>query len=307
MSNTNVILSLAKVMVAAAWADGEITNDEINCLKDLLFHMKGMTAQDWAVIDIYIESPVEAAERQRLEAELESLLSSPEERAKAIEALDHMMEMGGGVNPSEQAVLDEIKSSIQTSQSGGMKHWSLFTRSKVNSQSQAVQTAPNREQYLDDFVKNKIYYDVSRQLVHEAIPTQISENELRKLSLAGGLLARVAYVDRQVTAEENKVIMQVLQKHWGISQVEAAVVAEMAASEIGKGLDYYRLTRQFYEATTEDEREDFLDALFAVAAGDRLASFEEIEEIRTIANGFLMSHKQFIDAKLRLSSDQRID
>jgi uncharacterized tellurite resistance protein B-like protein len=168
-----------------------------------------------------------------------------------------------------------------------------------------VQTAPNREQYLDDFVKNKIYYDVSRQLVHEAIPTQISENELRKLSLAGGLLARVAYVDRQVTAEENKVIMQVLQKHWGISQVEAAVVAEMAASEIGKGLDYYRLTRQFYEATTEDEREDFLDALFAVA--DRLASFEEIEEIRTIANGFLMSHKQFIDAKLRLSSDQRID
>jgi len=66
MSNTSVILSLAKVMIAAAWADGVISNEEINCLKDLLFHMKGMTAQDWAVIDIYVESPVEAAERQRL-------------------------------------------------------------------------------------------------------------------------------------------------------------------------------------------------------------------------------------------------
>ena len=58
MSNSNVMLSLAKVMVAAAWADGVITNEEINSLKDLLFHLKGITAQDWAEIDIYVETPV---------------------------------------------------------------------------------------------------------------------------------------------------------------------------------------------------------------------------------------------------------
>jgi len=218
-----------------------------------------------------------------------------------------MVQMGGAIGAPERAVVEEIMSSIQDARVGRMSRWSLFTRGKVNNQSQAMQAAPNREQYLDDFVKNKIYYDVSHRLAHDNIPTQISENELRRLSLAGGLMARVAYVDREVTQAENQVILLALQKYWGISQVEAAVVVEMAASEVSRGLDYYRLTRQFFEVTTEDERVHFLDALFAVAAGDRMASFDEIEEIRTIANGLLLSHKQFIDAKLRLSSGQRID
>ncbi len=160
---------------------------------------------------------------------------------------------------------------------------------------------------MDDFVKNKIYYDVSRKLEQQNVPVNISEDDMRKLSLAGGLTARVAYVDRQVTEAENQVILQALPKYWGSSQVEAAVVVEMAASEVSKGLDYYRLTRQFFEATTEDQRLAFLDALFAVAAGDGQASFDEIEEIRTIAYGLLLSHQQFIDAKLRLPAEQRID
>jgi uncharacterized tellurite resistance protein B-like protein len=307
MSNANVMLSLAKVMVAAAWADGVITNEEINSLKDLLFHLKGITAQDWAEIDIYIESPVEEAERQRLVAELEAALSSPAEKDQAIQALDQMVQMGEAVNPQELAVIEEIKSSIQNSKAGGMRSWSLFTRNRVQNRSQAVQAAPNREQYLDDFVKNKIYYDVSRRLEQENISTQIPESELRRLSLAGGLMARVAYVDTQVTDAENQVILAALQKYWGSSQIEAAIIVEMAASEICKGLDYYRLTREFFDVTTEDERVRFLDALFAVGAGDGMASFEEIEEIRTIANGLLLSHQQFIDAKLKLSSSQRID
>ncbi len=99
-------------MVAAAWADGVITNEEINSLKDLLFHLKGITAQDWAEIDIYVESPVEEAERQRLVEELEARLSSPEEKNQAIQALDQMVQSGGAVGEQELAVVNEIKAEI---------------------------------------------------------------------------------------------------------------------------------------------------------------------------------------------------
>ena len=85
----------------------------------------------------------------------------------------------------------------------------------------------------------------------------------------------------------------------------AGVVAQVAVSEIGKDLDYYRLTRQFFEYTSEDERLRFLDALFAVTIGDGHASEEEIEEIRTISHGLLLSHDQFIAAKLKVPRDQR--
>jgi uncharacterized tellurite resistance protein B-like protein len=307
MSNSSVLLALAKVMVAAAWADGVITNEEINCLKDLLFHMKGITAQDWAEIDIYVETPVNEAERQRLIQDLEARLSSQADKDQVTQALDHMVRSGGAIGEAELTTINEIKASIQNAHVGSTHHWSLFTRNRVQDRSQAVSAGPNREQYMDDYVKNKIYYDVRLRLDQQNIPSHISEDDLRKLSLAGGLMARVAYVDRQVTEAENQVILQTLVKYWGTSQAEAALVVEMAASEVSKDLDYYRLTRQFFDATTEDDRVRFLDTLFAVAAGDGMASFEEVEEIRTIANGLLLSHQQFIDAKLKLSAAQRVD
>ena len=70
-------------------------------------------------------------------------------------------------------------------------------------------------------------------------------------------------------------------------------------------MDYYRLTRSFFEATDEDERLRFLDVLFAVAASDGQATFNEVEEIRTISSGLLLSHKQFIDAKMKLPPEKR--
>ena len=89
-------------------------------------------------------------------------------------------------------------------------------------------------------------------------------------------------------------------EYWHLSALHSALVAEMAVSEIGKGLDYYRMSRQFFESTNEAERLHFLDVLFAVAAGDGGVSYLEIEEIRTIAMVLKLTHKQFIDAKLKI-------
>jgi uncharacterized tellurite resistance protein B-like protein len=302
MSNTNIMLCLAKVLVAAAWADGVITNEEINSLKDLLFHLPGMTASDWAKIDIYVESPVEEMERQRLVSELEEKLTSQADKELVLQALDQLVKTSGGANEAERLVVEQIKGEIQNARVGS---WSRFIHRQTQSRTQVVQAAPNRELHMDDFMNNKIYFDVSAELAEEEGTRQLPEADLRKLSLAGGLMARVAYVDRQVSDSENQAIEQALQQHWGISQADAGLVAKIAVSEISQGLDYYRLTREFFESTNEEERVRFLDVLFAVAASDRRASNEEIEEIRTVANGLLLTHQQFIDAKLRVPSAQR--
>jgi uncharacterized tellurite resistance protein B-like protein len=202
-------------------------------------------------------------------------------------------------------VVDEIKAAIQNGMPAAPSHWGRFARGSVQRHTQAVQAGPNRERDLDDFVKNRIYYNVSHRLNGSDPATQIPDSELRKLSLAGGLLARVAYVDREVTDGELQQIEQALQQAWGISAVAAGVVAEVAASAITKDLDYFRLSREFFEATTEDERMRFLDALFAVTIGDGHATDEEIEEIRAVSNGLLLSHDQFIAAKLRVPRELR--
>lgn len=305
MPGERMIKSLAKVMIAAAWADGAITHDEVNSLKDLLFHLPGMTARDWAEIEIYVDSPVEEAERQRLLADLQADLGSSSDKTLALQALDTMVQAGGGLSEADRAGVEQIKTSIHDAQLGPSRAWNKFMRGRVSDRLRSIQETPNRELFMDDFVRNKIYYSVSRRLSSDRVQTEISDADLRKLSLAGGLLARVAYVDRQVSEAEFQSIQQALETYWGIPASHAALVAEVAVSEIAKGLDHYRLTRQFFEITTETERVRFLDALFAVTASDGRAADVEMEEIRAISNGLLLTHKQFIDAKLKIPRELR--
>ena len=305
MPRSDAIMALAKVMIAAAWADGDVSNEEMNSLKDLLFQLPEMTASDWAELDIYIETPVGDAERARLVANLQASLRSSQDKEMALTMIDELAAADGEISPEEQARVDEIKNAIKDANVGVFGSMGSFLGNSVNRRSKAVTDAPNRELYLDDYVKNKVYYGVSRRLELEETEIDIPEKELRRLSLAGGLMARVAYVDHEVQEDEFDWMVQAIKNNWELSEVEAALVAETAVSTVTKGLDYYRLSRRFFESTTEDERVRFMDALFAVADADGHVSYEEIEEIRTIATVLKMTHKQFIDAKLKIPRERR--
>ena len=300
MANENTIMTIAKVMIAAAWADGSVSPEEINSLKDLLFQLPDMTASDWSELDIYIETPVGEAERIRLEEELLAQLKTPEDKALAIAALNEVVSADGSVSDSERAILEEIKPMIESADVAILGPLSRLMRGSINRRSQDAANAPNREVYLEDFTHNKIFYLVSRRLDLESEDISVSEPVLRKLSLAGGLMAHVAYVDQEVTEAEFDAMADILEAKWGASTVEAALVAEVAVSETSQGLDIYRLSREFFETTTAEQRVRFLDVLFAVADGDGRVSYEETEEIRLIAKMLKLTHRQFIDAKLKI-------
>jgi len=302
MANETTIKTIAKVMIAAAWADGIVSPEEINSLKDLLFQLPDMTASDWSELDIYIETPVGEAERIRLEEELLAQLTTPEDKALAIAALNEVVSADGLVSDSERAVLEEIKPMIESADVAILGPLSRLMRGSINRRSQDAANAPNREVYLEDFTHNKIFYLVSRRLELESEDISVSEPVLRKLSLAGGLMAHVAYVDQEVTEAEFDAMADILEAKWGASTVEAALVAEVAVSETSKSLDVYRLSREFFETTTGEQRVRFLDVLFAVADGDGRVSYEETEEIRLIAKMLKLTHRQFIDAKLKIPS-----
>ncbi len=302
MANENTIKTIAKVMIAAAWADGSVSPEEINSLKDLLFQLPDMTASDWLELDIYIETPVGEAERIRLEEELLVQLKTPEDKALAIAALNEVVSADGRVSDSERAVLEEIKPMIESADVAILGPLSRLMRGSINRRSQDAPNTPNREVYLEDFTHNKIFYLVSRRLELESEDISVSELVLRKLSLAGGLMAHVAYVDQEVTEAEFDAMADILEAKWSASIVEAALVAEVAVSETSQGLDIYRLSREFFETTTAEQRVRFLDVLFAVADGDGRVSYEETEEIRLIAKMLKLTHRQFIDAKLKIPS-----
>jgi len=305
MAKSNLILALGKLLIAVAWADRTITDDEINSLKDLLFYLPDLTGREWASLEMYIHSPVGAEERERLLHQFLSELQTPADKELALSALDHMMDMDPEAGDEELVVLEDIKAAIESEHVGFLKMLGRAVSDSVSRRQTALAGAPNREQHFEDFIKNKVFYSLQRMLAAGEAEMDIPEERLRLLCLAGGLMARVAHVDEEVTSIETEAMIAAFQERLSVSRQEAAFIVAVAISEVSPKMDYYRLTREFFEGTNEKDRLDFLDALFAIAAADEGASHQEIEEIRSIARGLRLTHKQFIAAKLKIPRSQR--
>jgi len=307
MPDKNLVMTLAKVLIAAAWVDGEITEEEANSAKDLLFYlpqttgMKDMklTAQEFALLEMYVDSPVDDAERARLVAELQDAVQTSEDKAFVVSMLKHVLEADGVVSHEETAVLTDIETAVDEVHTGTFSGLSNLFGGAVKRRSE-VADAPNRELYYDDFIKNRVFYFVEQRLNGQEIG--LGEADLRKYSLAGGLMAKVAQTDRKVTDEEFAAMESALQDKWGVEMETAVFITEVAVAEITATQDVFRMYREFSTLTTEDERVRFVEALFAVAAADGDVSYEETEEIRTISNGLNLYHHQFIDAKMKVLS-----
>jgi uncharacterized tellurite resistance protein B-like protein len=299
--HTDTIMSLAKVIIAAAWADGAIAEDEELCLKDLLWRLPEVTAQRWDELAIYLDSPVDEAERQRLIAELQNQITTAEQRELALSKLEELVNADGVVSEREQAVVAEVRAALESADVG---LWGSLSRLLIGRRAQAATSAPNREAYLDDFVRNRVYYQLRQQLAAQGVVWNVPDAELRRLGLAGGLLALVAHVSDGAAETERAAMVEALHAAWSLPAESAALVVEIALAG-GETLEFYRLVREFAEVTTEEERQRFLDALFGVAAADGAATFEEIEQIRLVALGLKLSHSEFIAAKMKLPPEKR--
>ncbi len=299
VARESLILTLGKVLIAAAWADGEIAQAEKNSLKDLLFRLPEVSGREWKTLEIYLDHPVEEEERRRLVQVLMGEIASPAEKALALKVIDEIAEADGVVTDEEQAVVGEIRAAIESVSASPLNALPRLVRVLIGRRSDAVEQSGNREDQLEDFIHNKIFYTVSRRLGEEGLELKLPDLEQRRLCLAGGQMARVAHVDKVVTEEERATMVEALRGEWGLSREAAEFVTEVAVSEVIGGLDPFRLNREFYEATTRDERIRFLDVLFSVAAADGEISHAETEEIRAICVDLKLEHRVFIGAKVR--------
>jgi uncharacterized tellurite resistance protein B-like protein len=302
MSNERLIMTLAKVLIAAAWTDGEPSHEEINSMKDLLFRLPQLSSRQWASLQMYIETPVDPAERARLVDDLRNSIRTPEDRDLALGMLDELMRADGEVTEEEKQVAAEIEAAIESVDVGLLAR---LVKDLAGRRTRAVAGAPNREDYFEDYVRNKVYYGVRRRLDLGETELDVGDDLLRTLSLAGGMMAQVARVNPEVTDAEVTTMANALQTHWHLTPEQAAFVAEVAVSETASLFDKYRLARQFANACDYQERVEFLDVLFAVAAADGEATYEEIEEIRAIAQSLKLTHQDFIEAKLKIPHNQR--
>ncbi len=305
MADKRFILELGKLFIAAAWADGALSTIEINGLKELLFQLPDISGEEWMELELYMASPVGEDERQRLLERVMGRIGSAAEKALALETLETLMTNGSQGNSEQVEVIQQLRADLDQGSGGFFDHFRRPFRRLMNVRGQQYTEAHDRESRLEDFIKNTIYFQVTMELRERGITFDLPDIDIRKLCLAAGLMARVAGVDRMVSAEETATMGQVLKRHWRLTEEQAQLVAEISHHRIFRGLDSVRLVRRFKELTTRDERKEFLLCLFEVANAADQTSFEEIEEIRSIAKGMDLPHQDFLDAKLTISREDR--
>jgi len=305
MADKRFVLELGKLLIAAAWADGTLSTTEINGLKELLFQLPDISGEEWMELELYMASPVGEAERQRLLDRVLGRMSSARDKALALEALEKLMPPESLEDDRQTEVVQQLRDDLEQGSDGFLDHLRRPFRRMLNLRGLHYVEEHDRESRLEDFIKNTIYFQVTMELRDRGITFDLSDSDIRKLCLAAGLMARVAEVDQIVSPEETRVMRDVLQRHWTLTDEQAQLVAEISHHRVFRGLDSVRLVKRFNDFTTRTERKEFLDCLFAVANAADHTSFDEIEEIREIAKGLELTHQDFIDAKLKVSREDR--
>jgi uncharacterized tellurite resistance protein B-like protein len=305
MSDKTFTMDLARLLVAAAWVDGELSNEEINALKDLLFTIPEISGEDWKHIEIYMDSPVTSEEREVLLSRVLTNITSKKDKAFVIETLTRLFQADGKITDEESAVLQEISQILAKTHTGIFSRMSRMVKTSVKRRNETSKAAAQRESRVDDFIMNTVYYQFESELAAKGIEINLPEQQIRKLCFAAGLLARIAAVDSGTSENERKTIASIISEEWGLSGQEAALVAEISCQRALKGLDYYRTTRGFFDCSNHDERKAFLKCLFKIANASDMTSYAEVEEIRRISTSLKLPHQDFIEAKLTIPRKDR--
>ncbi len=299
------IMDLARLTVAAAWADGELANDEVNALKELLWGLEHVTEDDWKILELYMDHPVTKEESEELLQRVVDGIRSQNHKALVIQTLTALFEADGEVTPEEAAFLSEIEGAIAGAETGVFALFSKAMKSAMGQRQARAEATSLRETNLTDYVENTIYYRFKRREEESGVKVALPDAELRKLCLAAGLMARVAHVDDVISEKEQKGIAAVVAESWGVSPEVGALVTGLTCEEATRDLDFPRIAYNYFTSTTHEERQQFLVTLFRIANACEGTSHDEIEEIRQIARVLKLSHDDFIAAKLTIPRVER--
>ncbi|MDP6736377.1 MAG: TerB family tellurite resistance protein [Nitrospinaceae bacterium] len=287
-------LTFLKVLTTIAWADGEVTQSELNILKS--FYRKfNLDKDELSELKYYLAAPVSKKEQDELYCQLIAELSSPKEKEEILNALETMVQAdkrtGGGEKDLVERFQDFLNKSSPTRRSLGrmrnLLHKTIFAHARDKD--------PELEKYFKRTVLKKIELKTARQ----GIKVEVPYDKIYFICLFGTLLATVAHVDGHFDETEQKALKKVLSDHFSFTDKELKVLFEVVAEQAQGGFDFHEVTAEINRLVTYNERLKMTDCLFAIAAADGELSHDEAEEIRRITKSLRIPHKAYIDSKMK--------
>ena len=287
-----------KVLACVAWADEEVTNAELNLIKQFVRRFD-LSGDEWMQVELYLSERVDAEEMRQVTRRFFSRVHRSKERRMLVDAVENLLRADENLTDTEQEWLRDLQEVVSGAKKtvfflDGLK--SLLRIGGANQQG----TDEGRDADLHDFIHNRVLFKLRRRLGSERLEECGTPAKLKKLTLSAALLGRVGYVDNEFLPQEEAFMKKVLSETWDASPPVAEVITEIAIETVRHGVDLHRLVKEVKETMSKPEKKILLEGIFALAMAEGRMSNEEVEEIRKIAYMLDFSHKQFIDAKLKI-------
>lgn len=138
----------------------------------------------------------------------------------------------------------------------------------------------------------------------EAMPA----DRARYVAAFAYVLSRVAHADLSISREETRKMEEIVRRVGRLPAEQAVLVVEIAKSQarlFGHTEDFL-VTRELHEVSTDEQRREVLDCLFAVSAADESISSAEETKIRQIASELGFAHAEYVAARAAWSDQREI-
>jgi uncharacterized tellurite resistance protein B-like protein len=288
-------LALLKCLAAIAWTDRKLGNEEINYLKQLALKFK-LSDEGWRKLEPYLDDPISLKEGEELIREFLIHIKTSAEKQELLGALEKMVQADQKVTPQEEEFLNRFSQIIHETSTLSLIRGKL----KKLLGKTLFKPSPGEGRDLSDYIHNKLLNRLQRRFTEAGLELTLPLEQLNYLTLFGGLLARVAYADANISLQEKKQIKLRLNELASFRPEDLELIVTVIEDQALKGLDRFRLTSEFFKISTREQKIELLNCLFGLAAAnDPQLLNQEVEEIRSITYALSLSHKDFIDAKLK--------
>jgi len=138
--------------------------------------------------------------------------------------------------------------------------------------------------------------------VGEGVTSRKATGESLKLATAA-LLIEAVKADDSISEEELAALREGLGERFGIDASETETLIRFAEEETAEAVSLYGFTSLINKGFKYDEKKGIIELLWKVVYADSVLEKHEEHLVRRIADLLQVSHKDFIEAKLRVKGE----
>ncbi len=274
---------LGKLLIAAAWSDGEINRAELNCLKSLVLQMPNITFEDWRKLKIYLAYPITGNEQESIVRDFVSHVYNGNHKKRALRAIIEIIEADGEVTVQEKAFAEEIEKAITKGFSSLLRTIKFFLFKSSILKERGWKNKSGRDRMIHEFFDNPIYFVFRKAILVEQLEVDYSKPYLQKVCLFAGILCWFAQEDEAISLDEEEKILDILISRCELNEKLAKCILKVASKINVSEMHLRDLVVTLRDSSTKQECDDFFQDTMKLVLIDDELSVTELECLRTVA------------------------